>query len=46
MDDGIDKDELKALQKEAAAIDLSGSRRTRGGARTAAQQPEKKQSKK
>lgn len=33
MDEDVDKDELKALQKEAAAIDLSGSRRTRGGAR-------------
>ena len=37
MDEGIDKDELKALQKENAGIDLSGSRRTRGGARAAAQ---------
>lgn len=37
MDEGIDKDELKALQKENADIDLSGSRRTRGGARAAAQ---------
>jgi structure-specific recognition protein 1 len=36
MDEGIDKDELKALQKENAGIDLSGSRRTRGGARVAA----------
>ncbi|MFN9908005.1 MAG: hypothetical protein ACK56F_18055, partial [bacterium] len=38
VDEDIDKDELKALQKEAAKIDLSGSRRTRGGARTAAVQ--------
>ncbi len=45
MDDGIDNDELKAIQKEAAGIDLSGSRRTRGGARAAAQKDEK-QSKK
>lgn len=37
MDEGIDKDELKALQKETGDIDLSGSRRTRGGARAAAQ---------
>jgi Histone chaperone Rttp106-like len=36
MDEGIDKDELKALQKETAGIDLSSSRRTRGGARAAA----------
>ena len=38
MDDSIDKDELKALQKEAAATaqDLASStRRTRGGARAA-----------
>lgn len=35
MDDGVDKDELKALQKEAANIEITGSRRTRGGARTA-----------
>ena len=38
MDDGIDKDELKALQKEAASMELSGTRRTRGGARSAAPQ--------
>jgi hypothetical protein len=38
MDDGIDKDELKALQKEAAGMELSGTRRTRGGARSAAPQ--------
>lgn len=38
MDEGIDKDELKALQKENAGIDLSGTRRTRGNARAAAQQ--------
>jgi structure-specific recognition protein 1 len=37
MDEGIDKDELKALQKETGNIDLSGTRRTRGGARAAAQ---------
>ena len=35
MDEGIDKDELKALQKENAGIDLSGTRSTRGGARAA-----------
>jgi structure-specific recognition protein 1 len=38
LDDGIDNDELKALQKENAGIDLSAStRRTRGGARAAAE---------
>lgn len=37
MDEGIDKDELKALQKETGNIDLSDTRRTRGGARAAAQ---------
>lgn len=37
MDEGIDKDELKYLQKENADIDLSNTRRTRGGARAAAQ---------
>lgn len=35
MDEGIDKDELKALQKEAAGVEVSGTRRTRGGARSA-----------
>ena len=35
MDEDIDKDELKALQKEAASLEIGSTRRTRGGARTA-----------
>jgi hypothetical protein len=33
MDEDIDKDELKALQKEAAGLEIGSKRRTRGGAR-------------
>lgn len=38
MDEGIDKDELKALQKDAgaSALDNEAAKKTRGGSRTAA----------
>jgi structure-specific recognition protein 1 len=47
VDEGIDKDELKALEKEAGKIDLSNStRRTRGGARSATEKPTEESKKK